>query len=67
MIASQQCHVKLKQTAGRWQSPNMPGQYARELIARWEGPLRKYRLPEAGRRASTFPCGPGAHWAAPVG
>ena len=31
------------QTAGRWSSPNMPGRYARDVIARREGPLRKYR------------------------
>lgn len=33
----------------------------------WPGRLRVRGRPEAGRRASTFPCGPGVHRAAPIG
>ena len=39
------------QTAGRWQSPNIPGRYAKEVIAWREGPLRKYRGEYEGRGA----------------
>ena len=31
------------QTAGRWSSPSLPGRYAQGVIARRDGPLRKYR------------------------
>ena len=31
------------QTAGRWKSPSLPARYAQSVIARRDGPLRKYR------------------------